>query len=129
VATFGLPDSAGVPPNVTADTLVLPYNDIDAVRPLIEAIGREIACLIVEPVAGNMGVVLPEPGFLEGLRELTHRHGVVLIFDEVISGFRLSYGGAQQLYGVTPDMTTLGKIIGGGLPMERTGAGVRSWRR
>lgn len=121
LATFGMPDSAGVPKSATSDTIVLPYNDIDAVRMLFEQMGREIACLVVEPVAGNMGVVIPKPGYLEGLRELTHKWGVVLIFDEVISGFRLTYGGAQELYGVTPDLTTLGKIIGGGMPMGAYG--------
>mgnify|MGYP001039287201 CR=1 FL=1 len=121
LATFGMPDSAGVPKSATSDTIVLPYNDIDAVRMLFDTMGREIACLIVEPVAGNMGVVIPKPGYLEGLRELTHKWGVVLIFDEVITGFRLAYGGAQELYGVIPDMTTLGKIIGGGMPMGAYG--------
>lgn len=121
VATLGLPDSAGVPRSMTADTLVLPYNDIDAVRMLFETMGKEIACCIIEPVAGNMGVIPPKPGYLSGLRELTHRYGIVLIFDEVITGFRLSFGGAQDLFGVTPDMTTLGKIIGGGLPVGAYG--------
>ena len=121
LATFGMPDSAGVPKSATSDTIVLPYNDIDAVRMLFDQIGGEIACLVVEPVAGNMGVIIPKPGYLEGLRELTHKYGVVLIFDEVISGFRLAYGGAQELYGVTPDLTTLGKIIGGGMPMGAYG--------
>ncbi len=121
VATLGIPDSAGVPAAATSDTIVLPYNDIDAVRTLFDSTGKEIACLIVEPVAGNMGVVPPKPGYLEGLRELTQKHGVLLIFDEVISGFRLAYGGAQELFGVTPDMTTLGKIIGGGMPMGAYG--------
>ena len=121
VATLGIPDSAGVPASATRDTIVLPYNDIDAVRTLFDSIGGEIACLVVEPVAGNMGVVPPKPGYLEGLRELTQKHGVLLLFDEVISGFRLAYGGAQELYGVTPDMTTLGKIIGGGMPMGAYG--------
>jgi len=121
VATFGIPDSAGVPRTMTADTLVLPYNDIDAARMLFESMGPEIACVIIEPVAGNMGVVIPKPGYLADLRELTHKYGIVLIFDEVITGFRLSYGGAQELYGVIPDMTTLGKIIGGGLPVGAYG--------
>lgn len=121
MATFGVPDSAGVPGSMTADTIVVPYNDIDAVRMLFEQVGREIACLIIEPVAGNMGVVIPNPGYLADLRELTHKYGIVLIFDEVITGFRLSYGGAQKLYDVTPDMTTLGKIIGGGLPVGAYG--------
>ena len=121
MATLGLPDSVGVPGSMTADTLVLPYNDIDAVRMLFEAMGKEIACTVIEPVAGNMGVVIPEPNYLADLRELTRKYGVVLIFDEVITGFRLSYGGAQKLYDVVPDMTTLGKIIGGGLPMGAYG--------
>jgi glutamate-1-semialdehyde 2,1-aminomutase len=121
VATLGLSDSAGVPPSAIADTIVLPYNDIDAVRTLLEASGSQIACLIVEPVAGNMGVIVPKPHYLASLRELTHKYGIVLIFDEVITGFRLSYAGAQGLYGVIPDMTTLGKIIGGGLPVGAYG--------
>ncbi|MCL6588627.1 MAG: glutamate-1-semialdehyde 2,1-aminomutase [Firmicutes bacterium] len=121
LATFGIPDSAGVPASITSDTIVLPYNDIDAVRMLLESIGREIACIIVEPVAGNMGVVLPKENYLADLRELTHKYGIVLIFDEVITGFRLAYGGAQELYDVIPDLTTLGKIIGGGLPIGAYG--------
>lgn len=121
VATFGIPDSAGIPSSMTADTIVLPYNDIDAVRMVLEAEGNDIACIVIEPVAGNMGVVLPKPGYLADLRELTHKYGVVLIFDEVITGFRLAYGGAQELYGVIPDMTTLGKILGGGLPIGAYG--------
>jgi glutamate-1-semialdehyde 2,1-aminomutase len=121
IATLGMPDSAGVPQNLTADTITLSYNDIDSVRELLDAQGSEIACVILEPIAGNMGVVPPKSGFLEGLREITQSHGTLLIFDEVISGFRVSYGGAQELYGVTPDLTTLGKIIGGGLPMGAYG--------
>jgi glutamate-1-semialdehyde 2,1-aminomutase len=121
MATFGLPDSAGVPPNLTADTVTLPFNDLSAVEALFSAHGPEIACVIVEPVAGNMGCVPPQPGFLQKLRQLTQESGAVLIFDEIITGFRLAPGGAQERYDVTPDMTTLGKIIGGGLPMGAYG--------
>ena len=121
VATFGLPDSAGVPESVTSDTIVLPFNDVQAVRRLVGEAGDQIACIMVEPVAGNMGVVPPKQGFLKGLRELCDEHGIVLLFDEVITGFRVSYGGAQQLYGITPDLTTLGKILGGGLPVGAYG--------
>ena len=121
VATFGLPDSAGVPASLTSDTITLPYNDLAPVTQALEAIGREVACVVLEPIAGNMGVVPPQPGYLQGLRDLCDAHGVVLIFDEVISGFRVGLGGAQELYGVTPDMTTLGKIIGGGLPVGAYG--------
>ncbi|MGH7362365.1 MAG: glutamate-1-semialdehyde 2,1-aminomutase [Candidatus Methylomirabilales bacterium] len=120
-ATFGVPDSAGVPAALARETIALPFNDLDAVRRTLEAVGREVACLILEPVVGNMGVVLPRPGFLSGLRELTARHGVLLIFDEVITGFRLAFGGAQEAYGVPADMTCLGKIIGGGLPVGAYG--------
>jgi glutamate-1-semialdehyde 2,1-aminomutase len=120
-ATFGIPDSRGVPAALAALTLTLPFNDLAAVRELFAARGGEIAALIVEPVAGNMGVVPPAPGFLEGLREVTARHGALLIFDEVITGFRVAYGGAQELYRVTPDLTCLGKIIGGGLPVGAYG--------
>ena len=119
--TLGIPSSPGVPAAVVEQTLLLPYNDVDAVRELCEARGSEIAALIVEPVAGNMGMVPPVPGFLEGLREITAKHGIVLVFDEVITGFRVAWGGAQALYGVTPDLTTLGKIIGGGLPVGAYG--------
>jgi glutamate-1-semialdehyde 2,1-aminomutase len=120
-ATFGIPDSRGVPPAVAALTLTLPFNDVAAVRDLFAARGAEIAALIVEPVAGNMGVVAPAPGFLAALREITAHHGALLIFDEVITGFRVAYGGAQELYGVRPDLTCLGKIIGGGLPVGAYG--------
>ena len=119
--TLGIPSSPGVPAAVVEQTLLLPYNDLDAVRALCAARGAEIAAIIVEPVAGNMGMVPPVPGFLEGLREITRQHGIVLIFDEVITGFRASWGGAQELFGVTPDLTTLGKIIGGGLPVGAYG--------
>ncbi len=120
-ATFGIPDSRGVPAALAALTLTLPFNDLDAVRELFRQRGEEIAALIVEPVAGNMGVVAPAPGFLAGLREITAQHGALLIFDEVITGFRIAYGGAQELYGVRPDLTCLGKIIGGGLPVGAYG--------
>ena len=120
-ATFGVPTSLGVPADYARHTLVLPYNDLEAVRSLLRRRWKSIACIIVEPVAGNMGVVLPAPGFLEGLRELTARYGIVLIFDEVITGFRLCYGGAQSIYGISPDLTCLGKIIGGGLPAAAYG--------
>ena len=121
VATLGLPDSAGVPGSATADTIVAPYNDIGALREIFACDGHEIACVVIEPVAGNMGVVIPKKNYLADLRELTQKYGILLIFDEVISGFRLAYGGAQELYGVRPDLTTLGKIIGGGLPMGAYG--------
>jgi glutamate-1-semialdehyde 2,1-aminomutase len=124
-ATFSIPDSAGVPAALAELTLTAPFNDLDAVRALFRERGREIAALIVEPVAGNMGVIAPRPGFLEGLRELTQAHGAVLIFDEVITGFRVAYGGAQELYGVRPDLTCLGKIIGGGLPVGAYGGSAR----
>ena len=117
VATLGLPDSPGVPPGATQDTLTAHFNDLDAVERLFERFSEEIAAVIVEPVAGNMGVVPPEPDFLPGLRRLTAAHGALLIFDEVMTGFRVALGGAQALYGVDPDLTTLGKVIGGGLPV------------
>ena len=120
-ATFGIPDSRGVPAALAGLTLTLPFNDLAAVRELFRARGREIAALIVEPVAGNMGVVPPAPGFLAGLREITAAHGALLVFDEVITGFRVAHGGAQELYGVRPDLTCLGKIIGGGLPVGAYG--------
>jgi glutamate-1-semialdehyde 2,1-aminomutase len=120
-ATFGIPDSRGVPAALAGLTLTLPFNDLAAVRELFRARGREIAVLIVEPVAGNMGVVAPAPGFLAGLRDITTAHGALLVFDEVITGFRIAHGGAQELYGVRPDLTCLGKIIGGGLPVGAYG--------
>jgi glutamate-1-semialdehyde 2,1-aminomutase len=119
--TFGVPDSAGVPSGIANDTLTVPYNDLEAARALFAAAGPEIAAFIVEPVAGNMGVVLPRAGYLEGLRALTREAGALLILDEVITGFRLALGGAQELYGIQPDLTTLGKIIGGGLPVGAYG--------
>jgi glutamate-1-semialdehyde 2,1-aminomutase len=120
-ATFSIPDSQGVPAALAAMTLTAPFNDLGAVRDLFRAKGESIAAVIVEPVAGNMGVVAPAPGFLEGLREETARHGALLIFDEVITGFRVAYGGAQARYGVRPDLTCLGKIVGGGLPIGAYG--------
>ena len=120
LATFGLPDSAGVPASVAAGTLTLPFNDLDAVATLLES-DDDIAAVALEVVAGNMGCVTPAPGFLQGLRALTKEHGVLLLFDEVMTGFRLSYGGAQELYGVTPDLCALGKIVGGGLPLAAYG--------
>ena len=120
-ATFSIPGSAGVARSVAAQTLVAPYNDLGSVEALIEAHRDQVAAVIVEPVAANMGVVAPVPGFLSGLRELTRRSGTLLIFDEVITGFRVAPGGAQELYGVRPDLTVLGKIIGGGLPVGAYG--------
>jgi len=121
VATLGIPDSPGVPDGYARNTLTSNYNDIASVEALFQKHPREIAAVIIEPVAANMGVVLPRPGFLEGLRDLTRRYGALLIFDEVISGFRVAHGGAQVRYGVTPDLTCLGKIIGGGLPVGAYG--------
>jgi glutamate-1-semialdehyde 2,1-aminomutase len=119
--TLGIPGTPGVTEGTAKDTIVLPYNNLETVKEAFEHEGENIACVIVEPIAGNMGVVLPKPGFLEGLREITKEYGALLIFDEVITGFRVSYGGAQELYGVMPDLTTLGKIIGGGLPVGAFG--------
>ena len=120
-ATFGVPDSPGVPAEVAKLTLTAEFNSLDSVKALVAQNKNSIACIIVEPVAGNMGTVPPREGFLEGLRDLCTNEGIILIFDEVMSGFRVSYGGAQELLGVTPDMTTLGKIIGGGLPVGAFG--------
>jgi glutamate-1-semialdehyde 2,1-aminomutase len=119
--TLGNPSSAGVPPETAASTVVLDYNSIEDVKKLFLAKGKDIACVIVEPVAGNMNLVLPAPGFLETLREECTRHGAVLIFDEVMTGFRVALGGAQQRFGIRPDLTTLGKVIGGGLPVGAVG--------
>jgi glutamate-1-semialdehyde 2,1-aminomutase len=119
--TLGLPDSPGVPADLARHTINLPYNDLEAVRRTLRARTGKIAAVIVEPVAANAGVILPKEGFLQGLRELTAEHGALLIFDEVITGFRIAYGGAQEHYGVRPDLTCLGKIIGGGLPVGAYG--------
>jgi glutamate-1-semialdehyde 2,1-aminomutase len=121
VATLGIPGSPGVPGAFAAQTISIPYNDLEAVDRIMAQKGQEVACVIVEPVAGNMGLVPPAGGFLEGLREATQKAGSLLIFDEVITGFRVSLGGAQALYNVIPDLTTLGKIIGGGLPVGAYG--------
>ncbi|HHT9118380.1 MAG TPA: glutamate-1-semialdehyde 2,1-aminomutase [Candidatus Hypogeohydataceae bacterium YC38] len=119
--TLGVPTSPGIPQGYTNTTISLPYNNIEAVENFCKEKGKEVACIILEPVAGNMGVVPPRPGYLEKLREITKRYGIVLIFDEVMTGFRVSPGGAQGLYGIKPDLTTLGKIIGGGLPVGAYG--------
>jgi glutamate-1-semialdehyde 2,1-aminomutase len=119
--TFGYPSSAGVPPDTAAHTLVLAYNDLEQVRAAFDRQGSRIAGVIVEPVAGNMNLVLPAPGFLEGLREACTRHGAVLIADEVMTGFRVALGGAQARFAIRPDLTTLGKVIGGGLPVGAVG--------
>jgi glutamate-1-semialdehyde 2,1-aminomutase len=119
--TFGQPSSSGVPAETAAHTLVLDYNNQDMLKQAFEREGGDIAAVIVEPVAGNMNLVLPQPGFLELLRQLCSKHGNVLIFDEVMTGFRVALGGAQQLYGIKPDLTTLGKVIGGGLPVAAFG--------
>jgi glutamate-1-semialdehyde 2,1-aminomutase len=121
VATLGIPGSPGVPEGAARDTLTVPYNDVEALQSLFAQQGERIAAMIVEPVAGNMGCVPPQPGYLRALREITRRHGALLIFDEVMTGFRVAYGGAQELYGVTPDLTCLGKVIGGGLPVGAYG--------
>ncbi|GAB4217514.1 MAG: glutamate-1-semialdehyde 2,1-aminomutase [Synechococcales cyanobacterium] len=121
VATLGLPDSPGVPKSTTTNTLTAPFNDLAAVQALFEQYPDDIAGVILEPIVGNAGFIPPQPGFLAGLRELTQRYGALLVFDEVMTGFRISYGGAQQYYGITPDLTTLGKVIGGGLPVGAYG--------
>ncbi|MEH2285510.1 MAG: glutamate-1-semialdehyde 2,1-aminomutase [Nostoc sp.] len=121
VATLGLPDSPGVPKLATSTTLTAPFNDLEAVKALFEENRDEIAGVILEPVVGNAGFIAPDAGFLEGLRELTHEYGALLVFDEVMTGFRIAYGGAQEKFGVTPDLTTLGKVIGGGLPVGAYG--------
>lgn len=121
VATLGIPGSPGVPEGCVKHTMSVPYNDIEKIKDVMEQKGSEVACIIVEPVAGNMGLVAPVPGFLETLRELTQKYGSLLIFDEVMSGFRVAFGGAQALYDIKPDLTCLGKIIGGGLPVGAYG--------
>lgn len=121
VATLGLPDSPGVPKSVTSNTLTAPFNDLEAVKALFAENPDEIAGVILEPVVGNAGFIPPDAGFLEGLRELTQENGALLVFDEVMTGFRIAYGGAQEKFGITPDLTTLGKIIGGGLPVGAYG--------
>ncbi|MDB9538221.1 glutamate-1-semialdehyde 2,1-aminomutase [Anabaenopsis tanganyikae CS-531] len=121
VATLGLPDSPGVPKSATMNTLTAPYNDLEAVKALFAENPDEIAGVILEPVVGNAGFITPDAGFLEGLREITRDHGALLVFDEVMTGFRIAYGGAQEKFGVTPDLTTLGKVIGGGLPVGAYG--------
>ncbi|PPK00410.1 aspartate aminotransferase family protein, partial [Staphylococcus aureus] len=121
VATLGLPDSPGVPKGTAENTITVHYNDLDAVKLAFEQFGDDIAGVIVEPVAGNMGVVPPVEGFLEGLREITTEHGALLIFDEVMTGFRVGYNCAQGYFGVIPDLTCLGKVIGGGLPVGAFG--------
>ena len=119
--TLGVPDSPGVPASLAEHTLTLPYNNLQAVAELLTRVGDKVACIILEPVAGNMNCIPPVPGYLEGIRELCTKHGVVLIFDEVMTGFRVALGGAQAHYGITPDLTTLGKVIGGGMPVGAFG--------
>ncbi len=121
LATLGIPAGPGVPTGAAADTIVCPYNDVDRAAAAVERYGEGLAAIVVEPVAGNMGVVPPEPGFLEALRSLAHASGALLVFDEVITGFRVARGGAQELYGIAPDLTILGKIAGGGLPLAALG--------
>jgi glutamate-1-semialdehyde 2,1-aminomutase len=121
VATLGLPDSPGVPASFARETLTAKYNDIESVQRLFSRAGKNIAAVIVEPVCGNMGVILPQPNFLATLRRITRRYGALLIFDEVITGFRAALGGAQKLFGLSPDLTCLGKVLGGGLPLAAFG--------
>ena len=129
VATFGIPGSPGIPGTIAAETISLPFNDLGRVEEAFEKWPGRIACLILEPIPGNMGLILPREGFLAGLRELTAKHGALLIFDEVITGFRVGFGGAQELYGIDPDLTTLGKIIGGGLPVGAFGGKAEYMKR
>jgi glutamate-1-semialdehyde 2,1-aminomutase len=119
--TLGIPDSLGIPEDLARHTLTAPYNDLERVKQLVNQYPEQIACIIVEPIAGNMGVILPEKGFLEGLRKICDEKGILLLFDEVITGFRAAYGGAQELYGIKADLTCLGKVIGGGLPVGAYG--------
>lgn len=119
--TFGVPDSPGIPKDYARNTITLPFNDLNAVKKVLKKEAKDIACIIIEPVVGNIGCVLPRPGFLEGIRKLTQQYDIILIFDEVMTGFRVSYGGAQKTYGIKPDMTCLGKVIGGGLPVGAYG--------
>jgi len=121
--TLGVPSSPGVTPGATDDTLLVGYNDLEAVAAILEANAGQVAAVLVEPIAGNMGVVPPAEGFLAGLRDLCDEHGALLVFDEVMTGFRVAYGGAQELYGITPDLTTLGKVLGGGMPVGAVGGG------
>jgi glutamate-1-semialdehyde 2,1-aminomutase len=120
-ATFGVPTSPGVPKDYARNTITLPFNDLQAFKKVCNKIGKKIACVILEPVVGNSGCILPKPGYLEGLRKLTAKYGIVLIFDEVMTGFRVSYGGAQKAFRIKPDMTCLGKVIGGGMPVGAYG--------
>ena len=129
VATLGLPDSPGVPEGTAKNTITVPYNDLEAIKIAFENYGDDIAGIIVEPVAGNMGVVPPKDGFLQGLREITNDYGALLIFDEVMTGFRVGYNCAQGYFGVTPDLTCLGKVIGGGLPVGAFGGRKRLWTK
>jgi len=129
LATLGIPASPGVPRGVTADTITVAFNDLEAVKAAVRRHGKELACVLVEPVMANIGVIPPALGFLQGLRSLTRRCGALLIFDEVITGFRVAYGGAQALYGVRPDLTVLGKVIGGGFPVGAYGGGRRLMKR
>lgn len=119
--TFGVPDSLGVPKDYAKNTIILPFNNLKIFEKVMKKEAKNIACVILEPVVGNIGCVLPQQGFLEGIRRLTHKYGIILIFDEVMTGFRVSYGGAQKAYGIKPDMTCLGKVIGGGLPVGAYG--------
>ncbi|WP_027338865.1 glutamate-1-semialdehyde 2,1-aminomutase [Halonatronum saccharophilum] len=121
VGTLGIPGSPGVPAKIAGETISVPFNDLEAVKKIFKEYGEDIAGLILEPITGNMGVVKPKAGYLEGLREITKEYGALLIFDEVMTGFRVAYGGAQEIYGIDPDLTTLGKIIGGGLPVGAYG--------